>query len=360
MAMTPATQNALAQQARRAYVEGALRGLPGLVQSVERGAKTLAGQSAEPAVSMKRRDMVLDLQKAAPFWQQGMISMLRSGLTSGMVSASRPGDLPHPSTRGGGLSLVDDDTIEHEILSSRLALAMMDRASWEFSDLRSRINQLERREELDPNDAFRPHVLARIATASWRAAGLSLDAWRVLQAVLHEEFAQFVEEGFHEINAWLVQRRVMPEVDLRPYGMFVDTSGVYFHRESTHILAGWADPAEPTDYRFSYDGPAWFEEHVWPALAGRISKCARMKHRSGWSGLYEYTPDLCGIIGFAPGHDRIIEAFGFTGRGAMQSWAAGRAAAELATARRFETIDCTPLRPTRFADGALVKESLLI
>ena len=100
MAMTPATQSALAQQARRAYVEGALRGLPALVQSVERGAKGLAGQSAEPALSMKRRDMVLDLQKAAPFWQQGMISMLRSGLNSGMVSASRPGDLPSPSNRG--------------------------------------------------------------------------------------------------------------------------------------------------------------------------------------------------------------------------------------------------------------------
>jgi Protein of unknown function (DUF1631) len=217
MAMTPATQNALAQQARRAYVEGALRGLPGLVQSVERGAKALASQNAEPAVAMKRRDMVLDLQKAAPFWQQGMISMLRSAISSGMVSASRPGDLPHPSNRGNNLSLVDDDTIEHEILSSRLALAMMDRASWEFSDLRSRISQLEKREELDPNDALRPHVLARIATASWRAAGLGLDTWRLLQTVLHDEFAQFVEEGYHEINAWLIQRRVMPDVDLRPY-----------------------------------------------------------------------------------------------------------------------------------------------
>ncbi len=217
MAMTPATQTALAQQARRAYVEGALRGLPGLVQSVERGAKALASQNAEPAVAMKRRDMVLDLQKAAPFWQQGMISMLRSAINSGMVSASRPGDLPHPSNRGSSLSLVDDDTIEHEILSSRLALAMMDRASWEFSDLRSRIGQLEKREELDPNDALRPHVLARIATASWRAAGLGLDTWRLLQTVLHDEFAQFVEEGYHEINAWLIQRRVMPDVDLRPY-----------------------------------------------------------------------------------------------------------------------------------------------
>jgi hypothetical protein len=143
--------------------------------------------------------------------------MLRSALTSGVVSVSRPGDLPAPSNRAASLSLVDDDTIEHEILSSRLALAMMDKASWEFTDLRSRINQLEKRDELDPNDAFRPHVLARIATASWRAAGLGLETWRLLQTVLHEEFAQFVEEGYHEINAWLVQRGVLPGVDLRPF-----------------------------------------------------------------------------------------------------------------------------------------------
>lgn len=168
----------------------------------------------------------------------------------------------------------------------------------------------------------------------------------------------------HAVPVRPVRRQIAiahaPEVDLRPYGMFVDTSGVYFHRESTHILAGWADPDEATDYSFKYDGASWFEERIWPALAGRMSKCGRMRHRSGWSGLYEYTPDRCGIIGFAPGHDRIVEAFGFTGRGAMQSWAAGRAAAELATARRFETIDCTPLRPTRFAEGALVRESLII
>jgi len=187
------------------------------VAAIERGARLLASQVAEPPVAVRRRELATDLAKTAPFWQQGMVSMLRGALTSGLVSASRPGDLPHPSNRAANLSLVDDDTIEHEILSSRLALAMMDRASWEFSDLRSRINLLEKREELDPNDAFRPHVLARIATASWRTAGLSLDAWRLLQTVLHDEFAHFVEEGYHEINRWLVQRRVLPEVDLRPY-----------------------------------------------------------------------------------------------------------------------------------------------
>ncbi len=114
-----------------------------MVQSVEQGARNLMGQVAEPAIALKRRELAVDLQKAAPFWLQGMVSMLRGAISSGLVSASRPGDLPIPSSRSGGLTLVDDDTIEHEILSSRLALAMMDRASWEFADLRSRIGSLE-------------------------------------------------------------------------------------------------------------------------------------------------------------------------------------------------------------------------
>ena len=214
---TLANPSALAQQARRSYVEGLLGGLPTVVQAVERAARILVGRVAEPALAMQRRNLIPDLQKATPLWLHGMTSMLRGGLASGMVTASRPGDLPLPSTRSAKLSLVDDDTIEQDIVSSRLALAMMDRASWEFTDLRSRITMLEHREELDANDVLRPHVFARIVAASWRAAGLGLDAWRLLQEALHEEFSHFTEEGFHETNRFLIERQVMPEVDLRPF-----------------------------------------------------------------------------------------------------------------------------------------------
>jgi len=124
--------------------------------------------------------------------------------------------------------------------------------------------------------------------------------------------------------------------------------------------AGFADPDTEVAYRFKYGGQEWFEERVWPALAARMSRCAEMRHRSGWSGLYEYTPDHSGVLGFAPRQTRVIEAFGFTGRGAMQSYAAGRAAAELAVARRFETLDLAALSPTRFERGALVRETAII
>jgi Protein of unknown function (DUF1631) len=214
---TPANPTALAQQARRSYVEGLLSGLPAVVQGVDRGARLLVSQVVEPKVAMRRRELVPDLRKAAAYWLQGMTSMIGTARQSGMLSITRPGDLPLPAARSAKLSLVDDDTIELEIITSKLALAMMDRSSWEFTDLRSRITSLERRDELDTNDVLRPHVFARSVSASWRAAGLSLEMWRDLQGVLHDEFSHFAEEGYHETNRFLVERHVMPEVDLRPF-----------------------------------------------------------------------------------------------------------------------------------------------
>jgi hypothetical protein len=164
---------------------------------------------------MRRRDAVEDLKTSASAWLQGAESMLRGAMLNGVVSASRPNDLPLPGGRQN-FSLVDNETIEGEILSSRLALAVMDRASWEFTDLRARMTLLEGRDELEPNDILRPHVLARIAITAWRSAGLSHDVWRTLQAVLHEEFALFNEEAYHEANRRLIEQRVLPEIDLRP------------------------------------------------------------------------------------------------------------------------------------------------
>ena len=213
---TSASPDSLAGQARRLYTEELVKGLVGLVQTALDNARTLLDKPSEHAVFHRRRDLLQGLMTGAQAWHRGIVTGQRQVLMNG-VSASRPGDLPLPGSSRDALTLVPDDTIELEIVTSRLALAMMDRASWEFADLRSRIAHLEGRNELDPHDMLRAHVLARIVFDAWRGAGQTLEGWRELQPVLHDEFALLVEEAYHETNRWLVEHKVLAEVDLRPF-----------------------------------------------------------------------------------------------------------------------------------------------
>ena len=203
----------LASQARRRYTEELVKGLVGLVQGTIDTARALLDKPAEHAVVMRRRDTLHELTKSAQEWHRGVVTSLRHSL-GGTMSSMRSSELARAA--GAALSLVDDDAIELEIVTSRLALAVMDRASWEFSDLRSRIAYLEKRAELEAHDMLRAHVLARFIFDAWRTAGLSITSWRELQSVLHDEFAMLVEEAYHETNKWLIEQGVLPEVDLRP------------------------------------------------------------------------------------------------------------------------------------------------
>ena len=227
---TRASPDSIAGQARRLYVEELVKGLTPLVQAVIDGAKSLLDKPSEHQIFQRRRALVQGLTAGAQAWHRGIVIGLRQVLQQG-VGGTRLGDLAAAVGARDALSLVPDDTIELEIVTSRLALAVMDRASWEFADLRSRIVHLETRNELDPHDMLRAHVLARIIFDAWRAAGLDLDGWREMQATLHDELAQLVEECYHETNRWLIEQNVLPEVDLRPF----------IRRTRTHANAqpGW-------------------------------------------------------------------------------------------------------------------------
>jgi hypothetical protein len=208
-----AASSHLAHQARRLYGDHVVAALPALSSAVLDTARGLLDKPALPAVVLMRRDLFKALEKAGIGWQRSVADGIYQALGQSL-STARAADLPTPGS--GGLSLVDDDTIEREILTSRLALAVMDKASWEFADLRSRLSSLEKRAELDAHDMVRAHVLARIVLDAWRTSGMSLDGWRELQAVLHDELAHIVEEAYHEANRWLIEHRVLPEIDLRP------------------------------------------------------------------------------------------------------------------------------------------------
>jgi hypothetical protein len=214
--MTAARNQALATQARRVYLEALVRGMTPLVAAVGQGANNLLVQSAPHAVMIARRDAVQAWQKSGPNWQMALVAALRHAAVHGVSDNAREHDTTTPAPTSK-MSLVDDSTIEREITSSRLALVMMDRATWEFTDLRTRMQALEGQDDLDPLDLLRAHVVARVALDAWHRVGLDANIWQLLHHELHEEFAQLVSEAYHETNRWLIAQKVLPEVDLRPF-----------------------------------------------------------------------------------------------------------------------------------------------
>jgi sarcosine oxidase subunit beta len=141
-------------------------------------------------------------------------------------------------------------------------------------------------------------------------------------------------------------------VDLSRLGMIVDASGLYFHPEGAHVLAGYSIPDEAPGFDFDYDGPEFFETWIWPRLAHRASSFERCGHVRGWSGLYAVTPDRSGIAGPVAGFANLFEAHSFTGRGVMQSYGVARAMAALLVGGGYEDVDLGPLTRTRFEDPA--------
>jgi hypothetical protein len=109
-----------------------------------------------------------------------------------------------------------NDVMEDKILASRLALRLLDFASWELNDLRLRIQSLEGIPELHKQDILRPEVLAQHLVEQWSLAALPRETWIAVQADIQKEMGEHLLETYHATNEFLVQQGVMAEIDLRP------------------------------------------------------------------------------------------------------------------------------------------------
>jgi sarcosine oxidase subunit beta len=143
-----------------------------------------------------------------------------------------------------------------------------------------------------------------------------------------------------------------------PMVVDLDTS-FHFRREGAGLLIGcnWecTTPSDP-------DSPAVFEFGFLQAIAERGLHRLPLLGEVGfdtkkcWAGYYAETPDHHAVIGEADG---IFLATGFGGHGIMHSPAAGEAVAEMIV-KGASSLDVNALRPSRFAEGDLVVEEMVI
>lgn len=210
--MAPSNKNnsLLVEQARALFTERAARILPALAKAVRDKLSALVDQPGSARDMQDRRDGWLAFQKSGDAWVRGTAAAWAN------AQAIPAANSPARFLDSGKFELMDNDVMEDKILASRLALRLLDFASWELNDLRLRIQNLEGIPELHKQDILRPEVLAQHLVEQWSIASLPREVWVTVQSVIQKDMGEHLLETYHATNEFLVQQGVMAEIDLRP------------------------------------------------------------------------------------------------------------------------------------------------
>jgi sarcosine oxidase, subunit beta len=129
--------------------------------------------------------------------------------------------------------------------------------------------------------------------------------------------------------------------------------GFHFRVRDGRVLLLWPSPGVPNrPFDVGLD-PQWIS-----AVTGMAHERVPALHdvpidvTASWAGLYEMSPDKHAILGCATGIDNFYLINGSSGHGVMHAPALGALLAELVSDGRFSSLDASPLRPSRFAEGA--------
>lgn len=117
-------------------------------------------------------------------------------------------------------------------------------------------------------------------------------------------------------------------------------TGFYFHREGRGLLFGGREPTI---------------EELAPVASARLPALGGLGVRSGWSGLYENSPDHNALIGRLDEPEGLLYATGFSGHGFQQGPLVGEHLAELALELE-PTFDLTAFSLGRFEGGGARQE----
>jgi hypothetical protein len=200
----------LVEQARALFTERAARILPALAKTIQDKLSALVDQPGSARDMQERRDGWIAFQKSGDAWVRGTAAAWANAQS--IPAANSPARF----LDSGKFELMGNDVMEDKILASRLALRLLDFASWELNDLRLRIQNLEGISELHKQDILRPEVLAQHLVEQWSIAALPREVWVTVQSAIQKDMGEHLLETYHATNEFLVQQGVMAEIDLRP------------------------------------------------------------------------------------------------------------------------------------------------
>lgn len=202
------TATPLARQARERFVAHMEGVLPDLAEGVRSALTEQLNTATSSRGMQQKRDALMDFERAAPRWVKASAEAWRRACAP--ATATSPVRMQLAS-----LELIGDDVVENKILSSRLAMAVQEKAVWDLNDLKLRITHLEGGEELANEDVLRPEALAQVLVEEWSAADLDRETWTAVKDVIQQFIVPRALESYQQANAFLVDSGVLPHIDLR-------------------------------------------------------------------------------------------------------------------------------------------------
>ena len=182
--------------------------------------------------------------------------------------------------------------------------------------------------------------IAVVATGPWSSRFLAkLGVDLPLEATRHEVF--FI-------------RRPMDRIPDHPGG--ADMANLtYFRPEGSDLtLIGNGNVEHEVDPDTYNPRPSMdYVQDIWQRVALRIPDIADGEYSTGYAGLYTSTPDLHPVIDKVDGAEGLYICTGFSGHGFKLSPTVGICVAEMVLDGAARTVDLSPLRMSRFAEGDL-------
>ncbi|MDO8742920.1 MAG: DUF1631 family protein [Polaromonas sp.] len=198
----------LAGQARELFVGHAARIMPELASGIKLRLSSLMDQGGNVHEAQERRDAWQSFQENGAIWVNATINAWKKALNPPVAKAALTLD-------SGTFELMGNEVMENKILASRLALRLLDSASWELNDLRLRIQGLEGVSELAKGDILRPEVLSQNLVEQWTLAPLSRELWLSVQDLIQQQLTGHLLKSYLAVNEFLIKENVMVDIDLR-------------------------------------------------------------------------------------------------------------------------------------------------
>jgi hypothetical protein len=195
---TSTTDDHVARRVREQFVAHAAAVLPTMSTAIAERMVVLVNQSSNSREAQSRRDALMAYQKVSRNWTQGTATAWRQALTPPKESTKGPVD-------SSMLELIGDDEVENKILSSRLALGVIEKSGSMLNDLRMRMREIESEQEMSSHDILRPEVVCQLLVEEWCNAGLERTVWISVQDVILQCMLEAIPSAYKLVNDDLIK-----------------------------------------------------------------------------------------------------------------------------------------------------------